>query len=89
MPTNREALLEPEVQELPVCQHHWVIERPAGPVSKGMCRLCGEEREFRNYIEGSAWGSDVSLEQLAGGSRFPAGIDARRVRDASRFEDDA
>lgn len=38
-------------QERSVCQHHWVIESPAGPVSKGMCRCCGEEREFPNYIE--------------------------------------
>ena len=34
------------------CQHHWVIEPPAGPVSKGTCRSCGEERDFPNYQEG-------------------------------------
>ncbi len=35
------------------CQHHWVLEPPAGPVSKGECRSCGEERDFLNYLEGS------------------------------------
>ena len=33
------------------CQHHWVIDSPAGPVSKGACRSCGEERNFPNYIK--------------------------------------
>ena len=28
------------------CQHHWVIDPPKGPVSKGVCRSCGEERDF-------------------------------------------
>ena len=34
------------------CQHHWVIEPPAGPVSKGACRSCGEERDVPNYTDG-------------------------------------
>ena len=34
------------------CQHHWILDAPAGPVSKGACRSCGEERCFPNYIEG-------------------------------------
>ena len=33
------------------CPHHWLIETAAGPVSKGVCRLCGEEREFTNSTE--------------------------------------
>ena len=70
------------VQDIPVvddtgCQHHWIIESPAGPVSKGSCRVCGEEREFMNYVEGSSWASsDVTLEQLSGGARIPAGANA-------------
>ncbi len=35
------------------CPHHWIIEAAAGPVSKGKCRLCREEREFCNSIETS------------------------------------
>ncbi len=30
------------------CPHHWIIETSHGPTSKGVCRLCGEEREFAN-----------------------------------------
>ena len=74
-------------QELSGCQHHWLIERPAGPVSKGTCRSCGEARDFLNYIEGG-WGGDVSLEQLSGGSRLPSNIDVA-ARDRGKFEEDA
>ena len=58
-------------QEGPACKHVWVIDRPSGPSSPGACQVCGEEREFLNYIEGSSWGYDISLEQLSGGSRIP------------------
>lgn len=30
--------------------HHWVVERPSGPMSKGRC-ACGAEREFANSYE--------------------------------------
>ena len=79
----------PEFEEQLVCQHHWVIDRPAGPVSKGVCGRCGEEREFQNYIEGSGWGNDVSPEQLSGGSRLPAGIDVSTGRAESELDEDA
>ena len=43
-------------QERSACQHHWVIDPPKGPVSKGVCRSCGEERDFPNYQEdGGGW----------------------------------
>lgn len=42
------------------CRHHWVIEPASGPVSKGRCRLCGLEKEFRNYLEQAPWGEEVS-----------------------------
>ena len=32
------------------CAHHWLIETADGPVSKGECQLCGEEREFSNSV---------------------------------------
>ena len=51
------------------CQHQWIIDMPSGPSSKGVCRQCGEEKDFMNYIEGSPWGYDVSLEQLSGGTK--------------------
>lgn len=30
------------------CRHHWDIKVPEGPVSLGVCRYCGEVREFQN-----------------------------------------
>ena len=33
------------------CAHHWFIEEPKGPMSKGVCKLCGEQQEFANYLE--------------------------------------
>ncbi len=42
-------------QQQSECQHHWVVDPPAGPVSTGGCRSCGEERDFPNYIQGGPW----------------------------------
>src|SRR5881628_751190 len=41
--------------EAPTCQHHWLIERPQGSTSAGRCKLCGEEREFRNSATDHLW----------------------------------
>ena len=30
------------------CVHYWLIESPDGPISKGECIHCGEERRFIN-----------------------------------------
>ena len=32
------------------CHHYWVIEVANGPKSTGVCRYCGEKREFLNSI---------------------------------------
>ncbi len=32
------------------CRHHWIIDAPSGPTSNGVCRKCGEAREFRNSL---------------------------------------
>ena len=39
-----------------VCRHHWVIQPADGPVSNGSCQICGETREFKNYVESASWG---------------------------------
>ncbi len=46
-----------KLDEVVVCTHHWVIETPHGPpVSIGRCRVCGEEREFKNsMVTESIW----------------------------------
>ena len=55
------------------CRHRWAIDTPSGKFSNGVCTLCGEQRQFQNYIEGSSWSSDVSLEHLIGSSGVGVG----------------
>lgn len=33
-----------------ICRHHWLIEPPNGPTSKGVCKLCGEVKVFDNLL---------------------------------------
>ena len=35
------------------CRHYWVIDAADGPVSSGVCKFCGEKRDFLN-----SWSSD-------------------------------
>ena len=36
------------------CTHHWILETTSGrSTSTGVCRLCGEKREFYNSPEAS------------------------------------
>jgi hypothetical protein len=51
-----------QVRQEAACRHHWLIEAPRGRVSLGVCRLCGKVKEFKNYIEGSAWGEGGDAE---------------------------
>ena len=44
--------------EFLVCRHYWVIESPDGPISHGMCRLCGATKSFKNIIEAAPWRDD-------------------------------
>lgn len=30
------------------CYHYWLIDRPSGPFSHGVCKFCREERDFNN-----------------------------------------
>jgi len=42
------------------CTHHWIIESPTGPTSRGVCKYCGAEREFANYWGDFYWEDDIS-----------------------------
>jgi transposase-like protein len=35
--------------------HHWLVESPNGPKSKGRCVICKEEKYFSNSIEVTSW----------------------------------
>ncbi|MBI2935719.1 MAG: hypothetical protein HYY31_02760 [Chloroflexi bacterium] len=53
------------------CKHYWVIDSPTGPVSKGVCKLCGEKREFKNYLDMTPyWEDNLTLDQVSTGARF-------------------
>ncbi len=62
--TQKAPITEPPVTETveeqaePQCCHHWAIQPATGPVSSGVCQVCGEVREFKNYVEASTWGDD-------------------------------
>jgi hypothetical protein len=40
-----------------------------------------------NYIEGSSWGYDVSLDQLAGGTRFPTDVNGQSAKNLAEEEE--
>jgi len=31
--------------------HRWILDEPNGPVSNAVCRRCGAERRFRNWLD--------------------------------------
>ena len=51
-----------------VCRHHWVIQPADGPVSNGSCQICGETREFKNYVESASWGDSRITNKNASAS---------------------
>lgn len=30
--------------------HRWRIDEPTGPTSLGTCKICGQTREFKNWL---------------------------------------
>ncbi len=44
-----------KLDEFMACTHHWVIEAPNGHVSRGVCKLCEEVRDFENSIHADTW----------------------------------
>lgn len=30
--------------------HRWRIDEPSGPRSTGVCKVCGEHKEFKNWL---------------------------------------
>ncbi len=47
------------------CQHHWLIQAADGPTSPGVCRVCGEGRDFKNYVETATWGDTRLINRPA------------------------
>lgn len=69
-PSRPEVVLRDGPAQADTCKHRWVIDTPAGPISKGACRICGEVREFKNYLDAPYWEDDLGLDQVSSGARF-------------------
>jgi hypothetical protein len=61
----------PETSSEPTCVHHWVIEPPAGASSLGVCKVCGAQREFQNYVGDFIWEGDSTESYAPGGWKKP------------------
>ena len=47
----------------PNCCHHWIIEVAIDPLSRGVCKVCGEERLFRNQLQ---WAEIAPVRVMSG-----------------------
>ena len=62
---NRNNLQAKDPAVATACRHYWDIEAADGPVSRGVCRFCGEEREFLNsWSDANYRGKDVKVFDL-------------------------
>jgi hypothetical protein len=52
---NRNNLKEKKSAAATACRHYWYIEAADGPISRGICKICGEEKEFYNSWSGSGY----------------------------------
>lgn len=30
--------------------HRWRIDEPNGPISQGVCKVCGQKKQFKNWL---------------------------------------
>ena len=44
-----------KLDEFIPCAHYWVIDAANGHLSRGVCQLCSEVREFENSTYGTLW----------------------------------
>ncbi|MFH1140799.1 MAG: hypothetical protein V1724_03815 [Chloroflexota bacterium] len=61
------AVVERAEENVVLCRHYWVIDSAGGPTSKGVCRLCGVQRQFKNYLEDAPWDNEkpAARDQIA------------------------
>ena len=55
----------------PECNHFWLIDAPAGPISNGTCKVCKQTREFQNSIQTSGWdrGNSAARKKAAAAAK--------------------
>ena len=59
----------------PSCAHHWLIESPNGAMSRGVCKICGLEKEFPNSAEDFLWERDVPQSRWTGRTDYKPNAD--------------
>ena len=64
------------------CVHHWIIEAPSGRESHGVCKRCGEARDFANSTEHVMWEQTNSLRPSVRVSR------PREIRLSDEYVED-
>ncbi|MFC1961433.1 hypothetical protein ACFLWN_00070 [Chloroflexota bacterium] len=47
---ERKAVVRQEQVSPEGCVHYWIIETSHGPTSEGVCKICGEKKEFSNLM---------------------------------------
>ncbi|MSQ22352.1 MAG: hypothetical protein EXR53_03460 [Dehalococcoidia bacterium] len=54
-------------EKVVLCRHYWIIDSAGGPTSKGVCRTCGVQRQFKNYLEDAPWDDEkpAARDQIA------------------------
>ena len=63
------------------CNHYWMIEDAKGSTSRGVCKLCGEERKFYN-----SWPGFVILKQNTGVFELPDSPDTEPDGELDELE---
>ena len=51
--------VETAVQD--TCHHYWILEKANGPISRGVCKFCGAEKEFENRPLDTWVDGDISM----------------------------
>ena len=48
-----------------MCTHHWVIDTADGHLSRGVCKLCQQVREFENSQLATNWGRRIDTRRAS------------------------
>lgn len=64
------------------CCHHWIIEVAIGPLSKGTCKQCGEEKLFRNQLQ---WDEIAPVKVVKGRRQENDDMETPDQRKAAAF----
>jgi hypothetical protein len=73
-----------EVEAETQCKHHWVIEEAEDRVSRGLCKICGARKEFKNFLPDCVGATEEEYEEWL--SRQRDHVKASRMADVSSSE---